>query len=115
MVGARGVSPPPRAPTTDHTDPTDRKRSSMPITGQDMTMELLKIMPANPNASAEEIKGQTDKILSELGFVVEDAYILGNSIVMMATQAQEPPEDTVVGAWITGIIVGAMMARKGGA
>lgn len=75
--------------------------------------KLVELMPMMGGLSPEEIDARIKGYMSESGIDVDAAFIIGNSIMSMAVQANEPPEQTVVGAFITGLSLGAKLGRDG--
>lgn len=51
------------------------------------------------------------KMLGELGINPDHAFELANAIMMGAVAAQEPPEQSMVGAFVTGLAIGALLMQ----
>lgn len=77
----------------------------------EMMPDPTRIVGLSPTDSS--IDGKLRQILGEAGFNVDDVYAIGNSIWMMAAQAQQEPEATVVGAFVSGVALATLLAKKG--
>lgn len=77
----------------------------------EMMPDPTRVMGLKPDDTA--IDGKMRAILSEAGFDVDAIYSIGNSIWMMAAQAQQEPESTVVGAFVSGVALATLLAKKG--
>lgn len=82
------------------------------VTGEDMMGMLVELMPQT-GLSPEEIDLKVKSFLGENGLDVDAVFMIGNAIMNMAVQADEPPEQTVVGAFVTGTALAIMMHNKG--
>lgn len=88
------------------------------ITGQQMGEALMDLMPPaslvmNTVPDDDGIDREVRRVLSEAGLDVDAAYAIGNTIWMMAAQAQQEPEATVVGAFVTGMALVSILHKRG--
>lgn len=85
--------------------------------GMDQLGEVFVEMMPDPSRIAgmsdNAIDDKMRHVLAECGFDVDSLYSIGNSIWMMAAQSGQEPEATVVGAFITGCAMTALLAKKG--
>lgn len=77
----------------------------------EMMPDPTRILGANPSDSA--IDDKMRKVLGEAGYDVDAIYSIGNAIWMMAAQAQQEPESTVVGAFVSGVAMATLLAKRG--
>lgn len=88
------------------------------VTGQQMGEALMELMPAQalvmgnvPDDAALDV--EVRRIIGESNLDVEAVFAIGNTIMAMAVQAEQDPESTVVGAFVTGVALMAILHRRG--
>lgn len=52
-------------------------------------------------------------VLGEAGMDVDAVFAIGNTIMAMAVQAEQDPESTVIGAFVTGCALVAILHKRG--
>lgn len=88
------------------------------VTAEQMTEAMVALMPpaavlTDGSATDADVDREVKRILAEVGMDVDAVFGMAQSIVQMAVAAQQEPEQTVVGAFVTGCALMAVLYRRG--